>query len=195
MYTAYCQIPGHEAAGMTAMLHVGMGGARRRRRRGTQTAAENDQHDAVMKAPVDAYVKQLDDGANTKGVGAQVMEPTVLPDGTKQFDLTAAITDWEVSPGNDGEGVDLQRHRARPDDQGEPGRPRAGRARQPAAAVDRHPLPRHHGAERDGRRARRHPATGEAGRRRSPTTSSLDGSRGRACTTRTTTPSTRCPTA
>ena len=27
MYTAYCQIAGHEAAGMTAMLHVGLGGA------------------------------------------------------------------------------------------------------------------------------------------------------------------------
>ena len=27
------------------------------------------------------------------------MAPTVLPDGTKEFDLTAKITDWEVSPG------------------------------------------------------------------------------------------------
>jgi len=27
------------------------------------------------------------------------LEPNVLPDGTKRFDLTAAITDWEVSPG------------------------------------------------------------------------------------------------
>ena len=27
MYTVYCQIPGHEDAGMKAMLHVGLGGA------------------------------------------------------------------------------------------------------------------------------------------------------------------------
>jgi FtsP/CotA-like multicopper oxidase with cupredoxin domain len=27
------------------------------------------------------------------------MTPTVLPDGTKEFVLTAAVTDWEVSPG------------------------------------------------------------------------------------------------
>ena len=85
MYTAYCQISGHEAAGMTAMLHVGMGGATAAAASEAQTKEQNDQQDAVMKAPVDAYVKQLTDGANTAGVGAQVMDPTVLPDGTKQF--------------------------------------------------------------------------------------------------------------
>jgi FtsP/CotA-like multicopper oxidase with cupredoxin domain len=77
-----------------------MGGATAVAASDSQTTAQNDQQDAVMKAPVDAYVKQLTDGANTEGVGAQVMDPTVLPDGTKQFRLTAAITDWEVSPGN-----------------------------------------------------------------------------------------------
>ena len=100
MYTAYCQISGHEAAGMTAMLHVGLGGAGAAAAASSETAAQNDQQDAVMKKPVDAYTKQLVDGPNTEGVGAQVMAPTVLPDGTKEFDLTAAITDWEVSPGN-----------------------------------------------------------------------------------------------
>jgi FtsP/CotA-like multicopper oxidase with cupredoxin domain/plastocyanin len=99
MYTAYCQIPGHEGAGMTAMLHVGMGGASVPAASSAATKAQNDQQDAVMKQPVDAYTKQLTDGANTKGVGAQVLAPKVLPDGTKEFDLTAAITDWEVSPG------------------------------------------------------------------------------------------------
>ena len=99
MYTAYCQIPGHEAAGMTAMLHVGLGGATAAAS-SAETKAQNDQQDAIMKQPVDAYKKQLTDGPNTAGVGAQVMAPKVLPDGTKEFDLTAAITDWEVSPGN-----------------------------------------------------------------------------------------------
>jgi len=37
--------------------------------------------------------------AETEGTGNQVLEPTILDDGTKQFELTAAITQWEVSPG------------------------------------------------------------------------------------------------
>jgi len=98
MYTVICQIPGHEGSGMTAMLHVGIGG-------GTSAAAktsasDNDQLDAAQKKPVDAYVAQLEKGANTPGVGAQLLAPTVLPDGTKEFDLTAKVTDWTVSPGN-----------------------------------------------------------------------------------------------
>jgi manganese oxidase len=96
MYSAFCAIPGHAGAGMTAMLHVGLGGSTSNQ----ALAASNDQLDAAQKKPVDAYVAQLTSGANTKGVGAQVMAPKVLPDGTKEFDLTAKITDWEVSPGN-----------------------------------------------------------------------------------------------
>jgi FtsP/CotA-like multicopper oxidase with cupredoxin domain len=37
--------------------------------------------------------------AETEGLGNEELEPTVLPDGTKHFELTAAITDWEVAPG------------------------------------------------------------------------------------------------
>ena len=37
--------------------------------------------------------------AETDGVGNQLLDYTTLPDGTKQFELTAAITPWEVSPG------------------------------------------------------------------------------------------------
>lgn len=99
MYTAYCEIAGHEGAGMTAMLHVGMGGAETAAGTSAASKKQNDELDALMKQPVDQFVKQLSEGPNTEGVGAAPMEPTVLPDGTKQFTLTAAITDWEVSPG------------------------------------------------------------------------------------------------
>src|SRR5204862_5930216 len=86
-----------EAAGMHVMLHVGLGGASS----ASQTSAsDNDKLDAAQKAPVDAYVAQLDKGANTKGIGAQLLAPTVLADGTKEFDLTAELTPCEVSPGN-----------------------------------------------------------------------------------------------
>ena len=37
--------------------------------------------------------------AATEGHGNAVLEPEVLPDGTKHFELTASIVDWEVAPG------------------------------------------------------------------------------------------------
>lgn len=36
--------------------------------------------------------------AATEGLGGQVLAPTILADGTKQFDLTTAVTKWQVSP-------------------------------------------------------------------------------------------------
>jgi len=101
-YTIICAIPGHKGAGMEAMLMVGgggSGGAGSGAGSDTETAAQNNAADAVMKKPTDAFVAQLTDGPNTKGVGAQLLAPTVQADGTKQFDVTAKITDWEVEPG------------------------------------------------------------------------------------------------
>jgi len=95
-YEVFCGVAGHEAAGMKAMLHVGSGDA------GGATsdlAAGNDASDATMKKPVDAYVAQLTKGANTKGVGNKKLAPKVRADGTKEFDLTASVVDWEVAPG------------------------------------------------------------------------------------------------
>ena len=37
--------------------------------------------------------------AETEGVGNQLLDFRVMPDGTKQFELTAAVTPWEVAPG------------------------------------------------------------------------------------------------
>ena len=98
-YTVICQIPGHKDAGMKAALHVTGGGA-------TSAAAgaaampdmaassmTPEKMDAAMKASIGAFP------AKTAGLGAQLLAPTVLPDGTKQFELTTAITKWEVSPG------------------------------------------------------------------------------------------------
>ena len=117
MYTAFGQIPGHAGAGMTAMLHVGLGGASGTATAGVSTAA-NDQADATMKKPVDTYVAQLKNGPNTEGVGNQLLAPKVLSDGTKEFDLTAKVTRLGGVTRQDRAGLDVQRHRSRPDDQG-----------------------------------------------------------------------------
>jgi FtsP/CotA-like multicopper oxidase with cupredoxin domain len=54
--------------------------------------------DKVMAAPTKAYVDQRTKGANTKGAGNQKLAPKVLADGTKEFDITAKVVDWQVSP-------------------------------------------------------------------------------------------------
>jgi FtsP/CotA-like multicopper oxidase with cupredoxin domain len=98
-YDTLCEVAGHSGAGMSGMLHIGTTSTAAADPNSEETKAANDKSDTVMKAPVDAYVAQLTKGANTKGVGNQKLAPKVLGDGTKQFDLTAKITDWEVSPG------------------------------------------------------------------------------------------------
>jgi manganese oxidase len=89
-YTLSCTIAGHKAAGMTGDLHVMAGGAAAHA--GT-SAMSADQMDATMAARTKAFP------AKTEGLGGQLLAPKVLPDGTKQFDLTAKIVDWELEPG------------------------------------------------------------------------------------------------
>ena len=99
-YTILCQIPGHADSGMKAMLMVG--GASGGAGTGSDTAAlkaADPARNKSMLAQIQGYVAQLKSGMNTKGTGNQPLQPTVLPDGTKQFDLTTKIVDWEVAPG------------------------------------------------------------------------------------------------
>ncbi|HEX5097188.1 MAG TPA: cupredoxin domain-containing protein, partial [Acidimicrobiia bacterium] len=97
MYTMYCEIAGHKGAGMVGDLMVGDStGHAEHAVNQDRLLAENDASDALMKEPVDAYVKQLTEGANTEGVGNQKLEPNVLLDGTKVFDLTADLVEWQV---------------------------------------------------------------------------------------------------
>jgi FtsP/CotA-like multicopper oxidase with cupredoxin domain len=37
--------------------------------------------------------------AETEGKGNQVLEPTILDDGTKQWEITASVIEWETEPG------------------------------------------------------------------------------------------------
>jgi len=99
-YELFCDIPGHAESGMTAPLQItttpapvghdaAAGGAH------DYTSPDFDA-DAMDEKMVDSM---LAFPAETEGLGNEILEYELLPDGIKQFELTAAITKWEVSPG------------------------------------------------------------------------------------------------
>ena len=99
---------------MEATLEVTEGGGDRRARRPTREHGSHDDMDyeADDRRMLDTMAQFP---AETEGAGNPVLEPTeVKADGTKVFDLTAEIADWEVAPGDVVRGLDLQRHGARP---------------------------------------------------------------------------------
>lgn len=93
-YELICAIPGHKEAGMKATLVVAGGGA------STETTmahgGEEMDYAALDQAMTDSI---LAFPAETEGRGNLPLEPTVEADGTKVFELTAEIVDWEVAPG------------------------------------------------------------------------------------------------
>jgi FtsP/CotA-like multicopper oxidase with cupredoxin domain len=94
-YVIYCDIAGHRASGMEARLVV----------TGTPTADSDDDHaghGGMTPAQMDQVMmdSMLAFPAETEGIGNQILEPTeIRTDGTKVFDLTASVIEWEVSPG------------------------------------------------------------------------------------------------
>jgi manganese oxidase len=77
---------------MTGELHVMAGGDSPATHAATGPMSA-DEMDELMAVRTKAFP------AETAGIGGEVLAPVVLPDGTKQWDLTAKIVDWEIEPG------------------------------------------------------------------------------------------------
>src|SRR4051794_2667118 len=93
-YTVICTVPGHADAGMKAMLMVSGSDATVAAAGASDTAPMDW---AAMDAAMTKVAKSFP--AKTAGHGGDPLALVVLTDGTKQFDLTAKVVDWEVAPG------------------------------------------------------------------------------------------------
>ncbi|HSP30353.1 MAG TPA: multicopper oxidase domain-containing protein, partial [Ilumatobacteraceae bacterium] len=98
-YELFCSVVGHQEAGMVAPLEITNTPAP------TGEAAAGGSHDHTSPDfDADAMDQKMVDSmlafpAETEGLGNELLEYELLPGGIKQFELTAAITKWEVSPG------------------------------------------------------------------------------------------------
>lgn len=104
-YDIWCDIPGHATAGMEGTLTVAADG-------GAEPVAAGDgstddegmsgtASSAAMQAEMERVMKDSIGSfpAVTEGVGAAVLEPEILDDGTKFFELVVDELQWEVEPG------------------------------------------------------------------------------------------------
>ena len=88
--TFICSVPGHADGGMRGEVVVTDGGGATPVPSASVSAEELRDSDAARTAQFPA---------ETTGRGNQILEPTVLEDGTKQWELTASAVEWETEPG------------------------------------------------------------------------------------------------
>ena len=104
-YEVYCDIAGHVESGMSTALQIddtmSAGDVADPAAAMDMTAAEHAAMTPAEGAAMDQAMLEsvMAFPAETAGVGNEPLQPTVLPDGTKHFELTTSIVDWEVSPG------------------------------------------------------------------------------------------------
>jgi plastocyanin len=88
--TFLCFVPGHADGGMTGEVMVTGDPSLTPAPSASISAEELRDADAARTAQFPA---------ETEGKGNQVLEPTILDDGTKQWELTASVIQWETEPG------------------------------------------------------------------------------------------------
>jgi plastocyanin len=101
-YEVFCSIVGHEASGMVAPLEITDAPSTGTETAGAESHGSHDPTSPDFDADamdLTMIESMLAFPAETEGLGNAILEPDILADGTKQFELTAAITQWEVSPG------------------------------------------------------------------------------------------------
>jgi len=88
--TFICSVPGHADGGM----------------RGEVMVSDDPSATAAPPASISAELLRNADAARTaqfpaetEGRGNQILEPTILDDGTKQWEITASMIEWETEPG------------------------------------------------------------------------------------------------
>ena len=85
-----CSVPGHAEAGMRGEVMV---------------TGEAPESPAASASPNAEQLRDADAArtaqfpAKTEGRGNQLLKPKVLADGTKQYELTASVIQWETEPG------------------------------------------------------------------------------------------------
>ena len=84
-----CEVAGHESSGMKATLGIGAA-SMDNMASGSETQMTNEEMDAAMAAIAKRFPEK------TSVTGGQELAPKILADGTKEFDLTAKIVDWQV---------------------------------------------------------------------------------------------------
>ena len=88
--TFTCSVPGHADGGMRGEVMVTSDPASSPAPTASLSAEQLRDADAARTAQFPA---------ETEGKGNQVLEPTILDDGTKQWELTASVIQWETEPG------------------------------------------------------------------------------------------------
>ena len=86
--TFLCSVPGHADAGMRGTVSIGAAGTPQPSQ--TMTPEQMRDADAAVTAQFPA---------KTTGKGGVLLEPTILADGTRQWELTASVFSWETEPG------------------------------------------------------------------------------------------------